>query len=299
MQQIEKLNKILIPSIPDHYYKTNEDQPQRVTSIEPYTVKCFLDSEACSSPNKVNIDLTTIRFPGETANFMIDQTKTFFISNYSINWITPNVNKTNNNIRVYSSAVDADFSVNVVEGFYATSTDLITAIITALNTVSAFSQLTFQYFELAGFPDMYDVVSTGGDYYILNDCTGSKFGKFLWNLPQDEVPTSFKYFGQMNLQYTRYIDFSSRTLTRYITNTSTGNQINKNVILKVWIDNPQKHSAQTREIPKLLAANTRYRYDTSVSNCDIQIRDEFGNFLYLPLENGTSSFWWSIGLVLE
>lgn len=292
------MQKVVLDSVPNGYYQSNTQHPQKIIARSPNQTFCFLDSEqAALEKNKTNINLSDVKHVGDYAGTLLSGANLISVIEYEINYISPNVNPRNNIIRFKSSNHPSTiFNVIVSEGFYYTSTDLIAAIVSALNTATGVTGLTFSSAVIANFPDMYDLISSGGNYYILDDCLAITRGKFLWNLPSDAIYTNTKRVGIMGLLYTRYIDICSSTLTRYLINDSNGNPPNINVLFRSFKQTPQSDFTGS---PSYNPPTVLYRFDQNITNIDFQIKDEFGDFLYLPVENNNSSFFFLITLKVE
>ena len=68
----------------------------------------------------------------------------------------------------WSSVTSSFWTVTIPEGYYVNSFTLIGGVVSALNTVTGSSGLTFSENTITLNPDAYTLSATGGNFYFLN-----------------------------------------------------------------------------------------------------------------------------------
>lgn len=294
MSQVE-----LIP-IGTHIYDNLE--PQMVQLRSTSTGICYLDSQVnVNEIDKTNMVLSSRGLNSEYSNILFENVSRIKIYQANISYISPNVNRYNSEVKFYSTNTGIFHTVQVDDGFYATAADLLAALITALNTATAASGLTFSSNIVnPKMPGIYSINSAGGDFYFDPNCRAVLYGEQLFNLPKSTRILNSHFVGYMNLYYTRYIDICSNTLNSYSKNSTRSNNINSDIVLRIFIDDPTKpHWINTKAGIDLSVTN--FLKGKSVNNIDFQLRDQFGNDLYIPpgAEGTGSGFLWDLDLLCE
>lgn len=292
---------VLPPQSPLFYRKINEE-PQYVTAKPPNRACVYIDSQDCVlETNKVSMIISTMKSRTDRPAVLISNVNRIALASAAIHMVTPNVNPRNYTITFFSSSSNSLHTVDLAEGFYSTSVALITHIVTRLNTLTGASGLTFSQAAVPGFPDTYSLISAGGNYYFSLDCSAIKKGYQLYALPIDQTLTSNKTVGSMGLFYTKYVDFCCPTLMKYAKVKSTSTNNISNLFFRINLTDftvPLTTYLSEATVPD---ANYSFEYSESVSIIEFELRDQFGDLLYLPQLVGSqnSGFWWNCSLLVE
>jgi len=156
----------------------------------------YLSSDDREPGNLVNNSLYD-----NTSDIIRQQITHIGLKDYYIESNIPNVNPQNNVITFFSSSSGLNHTVSIVLGSYS-SPDLMTAIITALNTVTGASGLTFSVVLVHGIT--YDLSSAGGNFIFLSS-THIDRARPLSGLFTTENPSNVMRV-VVRGHYTRYID---------------------------------------------------------------------------------------------
>lgn len=258
-------------------YQTNDNEPQPVTIKEPSSAWVYISSK--DSP------------PGQRANnFLVaasgiqlfkQASRVVPIGTGIFNWYIPNVNPTNNVIEFFSSVTSLTYTVSVPVGFYSDTTVLATAIVTAMNTVTGSSGLTFSQTAIALFPGAYTLSAVGGNWYFVAGCLALTQGDTVFQFPTDQVATASKKIGPMPLKYTLWVDITSQTLTKYAKMRSVTTASKSQIFLRAFMGGLDwGNTTYTSDLLELL--QFAFRPQEVVTSIDIQLYDSHGNLLYIP-----------------
>lgn len=294
-------NIVLTPINPALYQQPN-NEPQYITSKDPNKAILYLDSQDCKLElNKTNILMSTVKRYGDIPSTLALGITRLSIDSFSINWITPNINVRNNTITFFSSNSGLFHTVTIPEGFYDTSTLIITAVVNALNTATGSSGLTFSFTTVTYSPDIYNLNSAGGNYYISLTCTAITKGYQLYNLPISQTPQNSKLVGAINGWYTKYIDICSNTLSQYVKIRTNSTGYSSNIIFRVLLNTNNKPTL-TRGV-NIHQSTQSYNYlpNSPLISIDFTLRDQFGEELYIPqgAEGTASGFFWDVSFAIE
>jgi hypothetical protein len=284
-------------------YVNSDLEPQMVQERTQNSGILYLDSQdSLLELDKTNMLLSSVKMAGEKANTLARSIRRLRVLATSFHLVTPNVNPINQTIQFISSNTGATvYSVVVPTGFYTTPALLIAAIVTALNTVLGASGLTFSDAIVTGYTDKYTLTAAGGNFQILPTSNAVVFGTELWALPIMTALGNNVLVGSMGLYYTRYIDICSRRINQYVKIPSIGNGYNSNIVYRFFIGDPTTAHFE-RFTPSSDLNGINFQQSDSLSTIDFQIKDQFGNFLYIPPGGGPgnqSGFQWSIQFLAE
>jgi len=291
------MNKVTINPIQNDYY--NNEEPSMVQSRSVNQGIVYLDSQVNDMQmNKVNMIVSSASSESPSANILLQEVSRLKFYKAQINYITPNVNPRNNVITFFSTNSAAFHTVTVPEGFYVNTTGIMDAIIAALNTVTGASGLTFSYSAINTW--VVDLESAGGSYYFDLDSLMVKFGEQLVNLPRTQNPQTNKLVGSISLIYTRYIDIVSSTLSQYSKVRTRSNGINSNIIFRVFVELPATSNI-IRDDPFSEVLVNNILKGKNITQIDIQLRDQFGQLLYVPQYDAdtSSGFFWDVEFTAE
>jgi hypothetical protein len=297
-------SKVLLESIQDSQI---DDE-----NLEPQFVRIRNNNNGYIYLSTVDASLPDINHPAKIQLIARDlfgrKIRRYTIVAGNVNYRIPNVNPLNHQIIIFSSVTGLTYSVNVVDGFYSTPATLMTAIITALNTVTGSSGLTFSSAVNSVDPSVYTISAAGGNFNFITTSTMYLIGSFLVNLNGDQTPTSSKVVGPINLYYTRWIDIDSQALEQYNKNPSnaTDPEFKNSNILRIWLY-PDTNQQVGTPFSKFYDFGSPLRWvnflkSQSLSIVDLTFYDEWGNELYIPNYGNTpylSAFWIDLILLTE
>lgn len=267
---------VVLPAIPMISNRTGAE-PQQVTARRAPSAIVYLTSQ--SVPAGVPRNSFTI---STGVNFFQNVSRLSFIGCAFENYYTPNVNPRNNTLTFFSSVSGTTHTVTIPEGLYTSATVLMTAIITAMNTVSGASgQVYSTTGEIALFPRSFPLTASAGTYRFDLTCTALTKGSICYNFPRSQVLTATKTVGSMSLHYTLYIDIVSDTLTRYSKLKSITSGGRGSIFARTYMDAGQWGST-FYGATELEQFSFTYNPSVSVATVDIQLFDSHGDLLYIP-----------------
>lgn len=284
-----------LPPINASFYKDTNLDPQQVTAKEPHRAIMYLNSDDNTlQTNKTNIVFNTVKRLGDNPQTMAEGISRFKVDSLHINYVSPNVNVYNNTITFFSTFNLGYHTVALREGFYTSTTDILDELILQLNSAGA-SGLTFSYTIVPGSPDKYELQSSGGMYFFKLDSPAIIRGSQLLGLPTGEIATNSKIGGSVSLFYTRYIDICSTIISKYEKIRTVSNNSIPNIIVRLYLDDNIEH----KYINYYNIPNISYNFFDAepIYSIDFQLRDEFGDLLYIPPQE--FAFSWGISLILE
>lgn len=294
------MTQVILSPLATSKYRSIIEEPQMVQSRSVNSAFVYLDSQSSVlQTNKVDMILSSIKRPGEFAANLTNSVCRLNPTTCGIYYCIPNVNPTNNNIIFHSSITGLVYSVSIPEGFYTKSSSLMDAIVTAMNTMSGPSGLTFSKSAVSYSPEMWNLNAVGGLFFILPTCTVVTNGMQLYNFPISTTPVTTTLVGNMGLYYTRYIDVCSTRLSAYSKHQSLSNNGTINIMYRVFIDSPTSVHWISFQIPRNISVS--FEPTDSLTYIDFQLRDQFSNLLYIPPgPDGTNSgFLWDLNLIVE
>lgn len=287
------MDKVFIPPMNASFYKDTNLDPQQTISKDPHRAILYLQSDDCKLQlDKTNIVFSTVKQVGDSQDLLAVNISRFKISSVNINYVSPNVNPYNNTVTFFSTFSLTYHTVQLITDFYATPTDLMNQLIFQLNSVGA-SGLTFSYVPLGG--DRFGLSSSGGMYFFDLNSDMIKYGKQLIGLSEDQIATNSKIVGTVSLFYTKYIDICSNTVSEYEKIRTISTNLNNNIVIRLFLDEGNEH----QYINYYNTPDISYNYLDAkpIYSLDFELRDQFGNLLYiLPTEYGFS---WGISLIME
>lgn len=299
------MTSVILHPVNSEVYKNQNLEPQLVTEKVPHRAILYMDSQDCTLQlNKVDIIMSTVKRVGESYSTLAYNISRISVSSVGINYIIPNINERNNTITFFSSASATFHTVSIPEGFYTNATNIINAIVTALNTATGSSGLTFSQTAVTGFPTTFNLNSAGGNYYFDLSCSAIVKGYQLFCLPTNQTPTNTKKVGAISGWYTRYIDICSDTIVQYakIKTLTTGKA--NNLVIRLFVDDPTT--------PHVIGFFSGGRFDTQeisynflptvpINYVKFILRDQFGDQLYVPpgADGTNGGFFWDCNLIIE
>jgi len=282
-------------------YRNSNKEPQYVTAKEPNRGVIYVESfDNIYETNLTSMNCSTITSIGEYPSTLAYGVTRLSINSFGIRMCIPNVNPRNNTIKFYSTATGSFHTVNLIEGYYTTTLDLITHIVYRLNSVA--SGLTFNFISFPNFPGMYDLNSTGGSYHFDLNCSAVKYGYQLYCLPTSQISTPGKIVGVMGLFYTTYVDVCSSTLSKYVKIRNTSTSKVANLVARVHCTVPILNN-EILFLSKSAAPDIQlfFNHSEPINTIDFDLRDQFGDLLYVPQNSdGTyRGFWWNCAILIE
>lgn len=281
-------------------YQTND--VQLTSDIPASTGYLFIDSNSLN----INTNITNgTAFTTGNRNLLGKQVSMYAPDSARISFNIYNVNPRNNTVDFLSSNTGAAVhSVDIVPGRYTSATALMDALVTALNTATGASGLTFSHAanpSVGGIvyndPKAFRLSAAGGTYHFTLTCSCMVYGKYLYNLPRTQTLEATKNVGRVLGFYTRWIDFLSTELTEStrIPATASGPTGVSGILFTIYISNldlldttPGIFQVQTQRW--LLKDISK-----SIASADIRMIDEFGQPVYLPkFDNDTDINDWYV-----
>lgn len=268
-----------------------------------------------TSPNNIIIN--------HQRNLGAGQIRRVAITEFSFPWTTPNVNETNNKLYIRDISSGVNYYIIVPEEFYTPSelADEITSILTTQGWIN----------NSTGLPDIsYNApwacsVDTIGRFRLTANISGSPWVvqppndavnklAVLMNIegylsqPSELLPVSYIIGGIPSMAYTKYIDVCSKTLTKFQNLKDSLTQLNySDVICRIYLENsintPTSDTSYfgsrpcvslTKQIqcPKYMLWNE----NEMINVIDIQLYDDEGKLLYIPMSNWSLSYFLTIQL---
>lgn len=302
-----KKENVFLPMVPINTYKSLNFEPQYVTNKSISSAFITLDSNDCKQePNKVDMLVSSIKALGDNASTIFTNITRINVLSIQMLYITPNVNPRNNQITFWSSNTNSFHTVFMNEENYIDPDKFMDDLMTALNTATGTSGITFQYnpkIDININPTFIIDTNGSGDFYFDASCSMAKKGKYLCNLQVDNIPDDEKTVGPVLLLYTRYVNFVSQALTKYakIQNYTTG--YIANILDTLNIPNldasPLPFFIESKDSERSVITSFAYNPGDSVSIIDMRIYDEFGELFYIPDEPYGNLFYWEMKLRVE
>lgn len=274
------------------------DNIQSDVNLEPPFVRkrhgnlayCYIDSNGgTGKPNDFTVG------QNQASLLFAQKVKRFALVSIKLGYNIPNVNPYNSEVTVVlGGLVNQSFSFVMPTGYYYKVTDFIDEFKTQINLTAQLvtsNANTFNFTVDEYDPESYIIsILPGYTFHFGSDSLMIKFGRYLCNLPTEQILTTTKTMGSIMLTYTRYIDINSFSLNQYNKNLSTSDGKGRNNLLFRFYGSPSGIDKNGNflsfsrdrftEINNLSWIN--YERDTSITNIDIQLYDEFGNLLYIP-----------------
>lgn len=282
------------------------DEQQNDENLEPPFVRlragneCFIfaDSEvreaALGVPQALAPDLfnaTIFNLGGGNHQFYARKIKRLAVTGLQIANCVPNVNSRNNTVTFFSTTSGITHTVTVPEGMYLTRATLTAALATALNTATGASGLTWTITANPLNGCQYTLATAGGNYHFVLTSPMILYGRYLFNLPQEQANSNSKTMGAVYGLYTRYIDIISSAVTEYTKNPWSSNTKPPNgLIARVFVGPLAGFGGSAGGIASdgmsffagAAAAATNYNRGRAIEVIDMALRDEFGMEYYIP-----------------
>ncbi len=297
---------VLLANINDSVVDDPNLEPQFVRVRAPNSCRIYLDSQVVRlETNPANILISSISSAGQSPQTLLDRVRRVAVSDFTVYYNSPNVNPRNNTVSFF---IDTGAGINtytciVDVGYYSDSADLMTALTDAMNGIAfpyvflpAPNILTFQSYS----------ITTSAPWCFDANCVGVTKGAQLWALPfsyRNNLFSTTWHTGSQYLQYTKYIDVVSNSLSQYTKKPSvSNNDLSFNPLYRAPIDNYGKN---TDSVINLSWFNF-YR-DAALTSIDVKLVDQFGDELYLQPSNAVggvpsddnNGFFWSLTLLAE
>lgn len=282
------------------------DEQQTDENLEPPFVRvrsgneCFIyaDSEIretlpgvpqALAPDLVNV--STFSLGGGNHQFYARKLKRLSVTGVQIANCVPNVNPRNNTVAFFSSASGSTHTVTIPEGQYATRATLTAALQTALNTATGASGLTWTITVNPLNSCQYTLATAGGNYRFVLTSPMVIYGRYLFNLPQDQTLTNSKTMGAVYGMYTRHIDVISTAMTEYTKNPSSSNtRVPNGLVARIFIAAQPGFGVSDGGISSdgmsffgnAEPAAINYNRSRAIEVIDLTLRDEFGQPYYIP-----------------
>lgn len=282
------------------------DEQQTDENLEPPFVRIragnqsfiFADSEVREAPLGVPQSLAPDLFNvdgfslgGGNHQFYARKLKRLFVSGVQIANCVPNINPRNNSVTFFSSASGLSHTVVVPEGQYTTRATITAALQTALNTATGASGLTWTLTANPLNSCQYTLATAGGNYRFDLASPMVLYGRYLYNLPQDQTLTNSKTMGAVYGLYTRHIDIISASMTEYTKNPwSSNSRVPNGLIARIFIGPQSGFGSSGGGIASdgmsffagAEATPINFNRSRAIEVIDFTLRDEFGQPYYIP-----------------
>lgn len=282
--------------------KMNETnfEPQEVTNKTPVSTWIYLTN--LNKPSQTGVQVT-LDAGGQVIFEKVSRVTPIGFILHTPN--IPNVNVRNNTLTFYSSVTLSSYTVTIQEDLYLTDGALMIKVVSALNSVSGSSGLTFSYIAYptpGSIARLASLSSAGGNFYIDPNCSAVKKGLLLYGFPvMPPVYVGSVVVGPINLLYTAYVDVCSYTLTKYAKLRSISTDTAKSAIfLRVPIAVSQTNFGvdSTQLFNREVNNNFAFRSKETVNSIDITLYDMFGDLLYVPPEL-VGKFSWTLTIAVQ
>ena len=272
------IQEVFLPPIADSTQIESSLEPQYIRKRSNNNSTIYLDSSGRNtsySPNNLILSSGT--------SVLARKIKRFKISGVYINYNTPNVNVRNNTINFYANGdTSILYTATVTESYYTFASFQI-ALQAVLN--GAGSGLIFTVFPDASNQTYTIFVGIGTSFAFDINSPMIKKGRHLVNLPA-ENPPRFDISvtaGTVSMFYTRYIDFRSSVLNEYNKNPSADSKFGEfNKLFRFFLGDEDKLAPFNRFVPFIGETWTNYETTRNIATTDIQVLDEFNEFVYIP-----------------
>lgn len=294
------MESVYLPPVSASLYDQSNLEPQYVIvrSNNRSSIN-ILASDAKLEGDRTNILISSVKTSRDQPTTLARGFRRISISNFDMVWVTPNINERNNTLRFWSVGNSAFFTVTLEEGFYISATDVLNEIIAKLN--AAGSSVTFAYVVVPkSGGTRFKIQSLTSPFYFDKNCDAVVRGAHMYGFevePAIPVPGTSKNLGPVLFCYTRFIDICSSKLNAYnkLPDGTTG--YSNNIVSRIYLrpDQLVEPNLITGEVAFDTSKN--FLYDDSLSLIDIQLRDEFGDLLYVP--DYVQNFDWGMRLLIE
>jgi hypothetical protein len=278
--------QVLIPTIPWSMYRNVDNEPQPVTAREPISSTLYINTvDLPAGSDRTNFVISN------NVNYLNNVARISPVSATIFNWFIPNINQRNNTLTIFSGQSGLQHTVTIPEGRYTDGDDIMDAIVTALNAISGSTLITFSYAATDPlFPLLYDLDADGiKEYYIVNTCTAVTHGYSMFAMDAAQTLANSHRVGPMPMQYTEWVDICSTVLTKYAKLRSVTSSSRSHIFARMLI----RGDSSNPEEPDVVwgfaydgfvneDAHFSFRPLENVTSIDIQLRDQFGDLLYVP-----------------
>lgn len=268
--------RVILAAVSDELQQDENFEPPFVRLRSPNSAFVYLDTSYTSSVNQSNV---IIGFKG--GDLFTRRIKRFAVRHVDISWVTPNVNVRNNSITFAVDSLSTVYTATIPEQFYTTPASIFTALATAMTAVSGDTFTTIQLYPGA---NAYQLSSTGHTFAFLSGPMVTT-GQFMFGIYPANIGTLVSSFTLINtsMSYTRFININSLELTQYSKLPSSGVDTTSQNIVKVFLVDGLATAPSTISFPVSNPLQwNNFARDRNISTVDLQIVDEWGQFLYVP-----------------
>lgn len=289
---MHRLEKTLLPPVDLSIYTEPALEPQYMTGRQPTMGVLYADgNDAVRTPRSATYNFHARR------NYSTNISR-IRVLGMSITWFIPNVNPRNNTLSFHSTFSGLIHTITIPERYYdlADSATVATDIVTALNTVTGASGITFASAAVTGSPRTYEIISTnpGRTFYWIDTSDAVAKGCCMFNFARGTSSAQQQLVGPMDMMYTKYLDIVSVKLTKYekIAYTNTNQQ--GNILVRAFVGG-QRWGSDFNVIDYYLAF--AWNNSEPLASFDITFLDMNGDPLYIQNENALPQ--WNLTLGLE
>lgn len=314
------MNSVLLSQVSGEHYDSFTAEPQMVRIRAGNQAELNVDS---ADANMLQGPPVRGIYGMKGDGLLMRKIKRLTLSRAELQYTVQNVNTTNNIFRFFvqdkTPAPSYLHTFEMPAGRFDSPKKLIDDLIALLNidpVIGNANDISWSASTLGGIAgsSLYILSCTkistasGHPFYIDNTCSAVRRGAPLWNIQNipvvenDALPVRYAkvsadlaYIGPMGMQYTRYIDFHSNTLTQYTKNPSASTKYGANSLVhRMWLppwDGYKSDPATTFQpnLPSFFVDDqippnwTTLNIHQSLSTIDIWLTDEFGDDLFAPI----------------
>lgn len=276
--------RVILGAVSDDLQQDDNLEPPMVRIREQNSAYIYIDSSFTLSDTPANV---IIGYRG--GDLFTRKVKRFAVKGLEMSWVTPNINPRNNTIIVALDSLATTFTATIPTGFYSTVVDLFNALVTALNTATS---TTFTITQTYPGAESYTLANAGHTFVFVG---GNMFvqGQFMFGFVPGSSPTTLQasyVLSSTSLSYTRWVNFNSNELTQYTKLPLSGIDTNSTCITKLYVisDGAQVDTIFFNIEEPLAWIN--YKKDSNITAIDVQLYDEWGQYLYIPPEYNNSFY---------
>lgn len=293
------MTTVYLPPTSSVLWDSNE--PQIIQERPPNRAAIYYDSRWGGETfiqDPTDLVISTRKSIGDIPGVMASGINRISVNSVGFYNSIPNVNPRNNQIIFFSEVSGLEHEVFLTEGFY-NSSDIMTEIETAMNSVSGASGLTFSSALKYPGGNTYILTSVGGGFRIISTCNAVTRGFITYNFEVNSFNTGQITVGPISGYYTRFIDFLSNNITRYNKISAVSNNSRNSLIFRCFFDEPEKTNTIANFRRNEYINTFNFNPDEALYEIDIKLIDQFGEPLYIPDDYGFANFWYDIEFVFE
>lgn len=197
----------------------------------------------------------------------------------------PNINPRNNIYTINYNGTDFQFTMNI--GFYESPGAIVAELINKINVATSVVFSSAVILNTGGLYYRIAAPNPADTWYWVNDAHLQK-ARYLFGPDTDPTPYLYRRIGPVLGIYTRYFTITSNSITQYSKikniNTKDGKSNAIATIFTKRFDSTTHYPGDKIDYPITIPASINLRKDASLTSIDIQLIDEWGEYLYVENE---------------